>query len=46
MNRKKQKETNQEAIKEWRKVIKESKTRKIKTQKHRSILADMELNDE
>lgn len=43
MNRKKQKETNQEAIKEWRRVIKESKTRNTK---HRSILADMELNDE
>lgn len=42
MNRKKQKETNQEAIKDWRRVIKENK----KKQKHRSILADMELNDE
>ena len=41
---KKQKST-QEVIEEWRKVIKESKTRKIKKQKHRSILADMELND-
>ena len=47
MNRKKQKATNQEAIKDWRRVIKESKTRKNKKkQKHRSILADMELNDE
>ena len=43
MNRKKQKETNQEAIKDWRRVIKENKK---KTQKRRSILADMELNDE
>ena len=42
---KKQKST-QEVIEEWRKVIKESKTRKIKKQKHRSILADMELNDD
>ena len=42
MNRKKQKETNQEAIKDWHRVIKENK----KKQKHRSILADMELNDE
>ncbi|MEY8679611.1 hypothetical protein AALH74_03575 [Lactobacillus johnsonii] len=43
MKRKKQKEkTNQETIKAWRRVIKESK----KKQKHRSILADMELNDE
>ena len=31
---------------DWRRVIKESKTRKIKKQKHRSILADMELNDD
>lgn len=48
MKRKKQKETNQEAIKDWRRVIKENK-KKTKTQKHkkhRSILADMELNDE
>lgn len=42
MNRKKQKETNQKAIKDWRRVIKENK----KKQKRRSILADMELNDE
>ena len=42
---KKQKST-QEVIEEWRKVSKESKTRKIKKQKHRSILADMELNDD
>ena len=42
MNRKKQKETNQEAIKDWRRVIKENK----KKQKHISILADMELNNE
>ena len=42
---KKQKST-QDVIEEWRKVIKESKTRKIKKQKHRSILADMELNDD
>ena len=42
MNRKKHKETNQEAIKDWRRVIEENK----KKQKHRSILADMELNDE
>lgn len=46
MNMKKQKATNQEAIKDWRRVIKESKTRKNKKQKRRSILADMELNDE
>ena len=42
MRNEKQKETNQEAIKDWRRVIKESK----KKQKQRSILADMELNDE
>ena len=41
----KNKKTNQETIEDWRRVIKESKTRKIKKQKHRSILADMELND-
>lgn len=45
MNRKKQKETNQEAIKDWRRVIEENK-KKTKKQKRRSILADMELNDE
>lgn len=46
MNMKKQKEkTNQETIKDWRRVIKENK-KKTKKQKHRSILADMELNDE
>lgn len=43
----KNKKTNQEIIEDWRRVIKESKTRKNKKkQKHRSILADMELNDE
>ena len=42
----KNKKTNQETIEDWRRVIKESKTRKIKKQKHRSILADMELNDD
>lgn len=42
----KNKKTNQETIEDWRRVIKESKTRKIKNQKHRSILADMELNDD
>lgn len=43
----KNKKTNQETIEDWRRVIKESKTRKNKKkQKHRSILADMELNDD
>lgn len=42
----KKKKTNHETIQEWRRVIKESKTRKNKKQKRRSILADMELNDE
>ena len=43
----KNKKTNQEIIEDWRRVIKESKTRKNKKkQKHRSILADMELNDD
>ncbi len=41
----KNKKTNQEAIKDWRRVIKENK-KKTKKQKRRSILADMELNDE
>lgn len=40
----KNKKTNQETIEDWRRVIKESKTRK--KQEHRSILADMELNDD
>lgn len=39
----KEKKTNQETIEGWRRVIKESKTKK---QKRRSILADMELNDD
>lgn len=34
MNRKKQKETNQEVIEDWRRVIKESKTRKNKKSKN------------
>ena len=42
----KMKKTNQETIEDCRRVIKESKTRKIKKQKRRSILADMELNDD
>ncbi len=43
----KNKKTNQETIEDWRRVIKESKTRKNKkSKKHRSILADMELNDD
>ena len=41
----KNKKTNQETIKDWRRVIKENK-KKTKKQKRRSILADMELNDE
>lgn len=42
----KKEKTNQETIEGWRRVIKKSKTRKNKKQKRRSILADMELNDE
>ena len=43
----KNKKTNQETIEDWRRAIKESETRKIKkSKKHRSILADMELNDD
>ena len=41
----KNKKTNQETIEDWRRVIKENK-KKTKKQKRRSILADMELNDE
>lgn len=47
MRKKRKKEkTNQETIEGWHRVIKKSKTRKNKKQKRRSILADMELNDE
>lgn len=42
----KKEKTNQETIEGWRRAIKKSKTRKNKKQKRRSILADMELNDD
>lgn len=45
-HKEKKEKTNQETIEGWRRVIKKSKTRKNKKQKRRSILADMELNDE
>lgn len=45
-HKEKKEKTNQETIEGWRRVIKKSKIRKNKKQKHRSILADMELNDE
>ena len=42
----KNKKTNQETIEDWRRVIKKRQTRKNKKQKRRSVLADMELNDD
>ena len=44
VHKEKKEKTNQETIEGWRRVIKENK-KKRKKQKHRSILADMELND-
>lgn len=46
VHKEKKEKTNQETIEGWRRVIKKSKTRKNKKQKRRSILADMELNDD
>lgn len=47
VHKEKKEKTNQETIEGWRRVIKKSKTRKNKkSKKHRSILADMELNDD
>lgn len=43
-HKEKKEKTNQETIEGWRRVIKKSKTKKRK--KRRSILADMELNDD
>lgn len=42
-HKEKKERTNHKTIQEWRRVIKESKTKK---KKRRSILADMELNDD
>lgn len=46
VHKEKKEKTNQETIEGWRRVIKKSKTKKNKKQKCRSILADMELNDD
>lgn len=46
VHKEKKEKTNQETIEGWRRVIKKSKTKKNKKQKRRSILADMELNDD
>ena len=43
LRKEKKEKTNQEIVEGWRRVIKKSKTKK---QKRRSILADMELNDD
>lgn len=45
VHKEKKEKTNQETIEDWRRVIKETK-KKAKKQKRRSILADMELNDD
>lgn len=46
VHKEKKEKTNQETIEGWRRVIKKSKTKKNKKQKRRSILADMELNND